>query len=134
MRPGVTIFPLAEITLRDPSAGISGAICRIFPSFTATSSNACKFWLGSMTVPPLISKSRLCDKAAPISCGAESVTAPATRAKLLEVSKDDPPSNLENWRRVSTQHLVDQSVRLNVMPLQSIQFLFARRAVEPLRP
>jgi len=39
--PGVTILPFTGITVRVPSGGISGANCKILPSFTATSMGAC---------------------------------------------------------------------------------------------
>ena len=58
MIPGLTILPLAETTLRARAARMFGDSSRIVPSFTATSSMACKPCPGSTTVPPLISKSQ----------------------------------------------------------------------------
>src|SRR6267378_7926754 len=102
MSPGVTILLLPEITLRARVAAMSGESSRILPSFTATSSGACRFCPGSMTVPPLISTSQSGVAACSAPWEGEAPAAP----KLLEPSRPEPTINLENCRRVSMERII----------------------------
>src|SRR5467141_3577287 len=102
MSPGVTILLLPEITLRARVAAMSGESSRILPSFTATSSGACRFCPGSMTVPPLISTSQ----SGVAACSAPWEGEALAASKLPEASRPEPTINLENCRRVSMDRII----------------------------
>src|ERR1700730_13768188 len=98
MKPGARILSLAETTFRARLSEKSRETSRILPSLTATSITACKCCPGSMTVPPLISKSQswgeLCT---------ERTGGLAAVQRLSEASNAVPPARkfLENSRRAN---------------------------------
>src|SRR6266853_1287064 len=118
MSPGVTIFALAETTLRARATGITGDSSRILPFFTATSSAVCRFCPGSMTVPPLINKSQSGG-----ALWAGEARGALARPKLPEASRPDPTINLENWRRVSIKHLFAPFAHVRGVPWFGIRWV-----------
>src|SRR5260370_5178507 len=59
MRPGVTSLSVASIRRLARAAGMSASSAAMRPNRTATSRRAFSFWLGSTTLPPLITRSNL---------------------------------------------------------------------------
>lgn len=108
INPGVTILPFAEMTFRARLTGMSAAISKIFPSFTATSRGECNFCEGSITVPPLISKSQV-PTTSLSDCKDEVVAVqilPGPNSVVLAATK-----HLENSRRVGNSNSLLKSSR-----------------------
>src|SRR3981081_1943074 len=97
MSPGVTSFPIAETTRWGLPVEMFGESSAIFPSLTPISSCSRRPMLGSITVPPLTTRSY---KKSVLLSEDESKFVLQQPLPAVKALRPEPSRDFENWRRV----------------------------------